>query len=236
VKLHIIMRFAPSFPPMEGRGKKARMLDDKEQSRYFQGIARRFLARRGAPFFLSAKDLDLISSWEQAGIPLPVVLEGIEKAFENHRKGRRERGKILSISFCRAQVRQAFEQCRDRKVGGTQKTAERREKRVLLRSEIDRFLKRPLPGLEFLRDIFLEAQEKLGRPDSPDEVLERLDEETERLLLANADAEERAAVEKEILAEHQRLGREELAAAVEIKLVKYLRDKHRVPYLSPFYY
>jgi hypothetical protein len=38
------------------------------------------------------------------------------------------------------------------------------------------------------------------------------------------------------LAEHQRLRREELAAAVEIKLVKYLRDKHRVPYLSPFYY
>ncbi len=212
------------------------MLDDKEQSRYFQGIARRFLARRGAPFFLSAKDLDVILSWEQAGIPLPVVVEGIERAFENRPRGRRERGKILSISFCQAQVMQAFEQFRDRNVGGKQKAAKCREKKALLRSEIDRFLKLQPSGLEFLRDIFLEAQEKVGRPDTPDEVFEELDEETERLLLANAAAEERAFVEKEILAEHQHLGREELAAAVEIKLVKYLRGKHRIPYLSPYYY
>ena len=37
---------------------------------------------RGAPLILSAAEVDLIAAWEKAGLPLDVVLEGIERTFE----------------------------------------------------------------------------------------------------------------------------------------------------------
>lgn len=212
------------------------MSENSEKSRYFQEITRRFLARRGAPFFLSARDLDLISSWEKAGIPLPVVLEGIEKAFENYRAGPEKKSKIHSLTFCKAQVARAFERHRERKVGRIRKTAERSDKRIRVQSEVEKFLKRIPPEADFLKSIYLEAQKKVAGLSFPDEDLERLDEDVERLLSANASAHEREAIEKEILAEHYRWTGEELEKAAEIKLVKYLRDKYGIPYLSPYYY
>jgi len=213
-----------------------KMSDDEERSRYFQEIARTFLARRGAPFFLSAKDLDVVSSWEQAGIPLPVVVEGIEKAFENYRSGAGKKSRVLAISFCGAQVTRAFERSRDRKVGGRRTALERRDKRAFVRAEVEEFLKRIPSSLDFLKDIYLEAQKIMADPDMADEILERLDGEVENLLMIQAPASDRATMEKEILAEHKRLSREEVAAAAKIKLLKHLRDKYKVPYLSPFYY
>lgn len=55
-------------------------------SKYFQSIALHFFKHRGAPFFLSSKELDYIAGWEKMGIPLHVVLEGIERSFESYRR------------------------------------------------------------------------------------------------------------------------------------------------------
>ena len=74
---------------------------------YYQTIAREFFERRGAPFFLSPKDVALIARWEKARVPLDAVLEGMEKAFANYRKGGRSAG-ALTLAFCEYQVRKAF--------------------------------------------------------------------------------------------------------------------------------
>jgi hypothetical protein len=212
-------------------------MSETDDSRYFQEIARRFLAGRGAPFFLSAKDLDLVASWERAGIPLQVVLEGIERAFENHRTGASKRDKVLSLGFCRAQVERAFDRFRERNVGGVRAGAMRPDKRVLLRTEIKKFLERIPPEIGPLKDIYLEALKKIdGGPAVADDDLEHLERETERLLLKIAGPADRSAVETEILAEHKRLSREALAEAVRVKILKRLRDAYKIPYLSPYYY
>ena len=211
-------------------------MSETVSERYFQGIARHFLERRGAPFFLSAKDLDLISAWEQTGVPLPIVLEGIEKAFAARRAGAQTRGKVLALSFCRAQVESAFERERDRKVGGTRQPPGRSDKWTRIRAEVEGFLKSLPSGLVPLRPIFLEAREELAKSAVSDEALERLEAELEKILAARSGAEERAAAQSEILAKHKSLGGAALAAAVDLKLVKRLRDRHRIPYLSPFYY
>lgn len=211
-------------------------MSETDSDRYFQEIARHFLERRGAPFFLSAKDLDLISAWERAGVPLPIILEGIEKSFAARRAGAAMRGKVLSLSFCRAQVESAFERERDRKVGGTRQPPERSDKWTRIRAEVEGFLKSLPNGLGPLKPIFLEARKELARSVVSDEALERLEADLERILSAQAGEDERAAARREILAEHKDLRGEALSAAVDLKLVKRFRDRRRIPYLSPFYY
>jgi len=210
------------------------MADDR--SRYFQEIARHFLARRGAPFFLSAKDLDLVSSWERAGIPLPVVLEGIESALDGPRAGSSPKGKVMSLSFCRRAVERAFGQHRDRKVGGSGRASGSRDKRALILPEVEKFLARIPPEVSFLGAVYSKAREMVSGPNRPDEELERLDEEVRGLLSARAASADREAVRKELVSEYRHLGPKELETALEIKLVKVLRDRYRIPYLSPFYY
>jgi hypothetical protein len=209
---------------------------DQEKSLYFQKIARHFLAWRGAPFFLSAKDLDLISAWEEAGLPLPVVLEGIDKAFENHRLRRAKADKILSLSFCSGQVSKAFEQFRDRKVGIGRKVASREDKRRRLRTEIERFLARLPADVLFLEDLFHEARQKIAGSDFDEIEMEDLDEKVEELLLTRADQDDRDKVKKEILAERRLVAGDELARVLDITVVRRLRERFKIPHLSLFYY
>jgi hypothetical protein len=209
---------------------------DEERSVYFQSIARHFLARRGAPFFLSAKDLNLIAAWEEARIPLPVVIEGIEKAFENFRRRPQKKEKVLSLLFCQAQVLKAFELDRDRRVGQRRRFEPRDDKRRRARAETEKFLARLPRDISFLKDVFLEALEKMAETEMSEEHLERLDECVERLLVTHADVGDQKTVGGEIQVEYRNLGRQERERIFEIRLVKHLRDKYKIPYLSFFYY
>ena len=121
--------------------------------------------RRGAPFFLSPKDVGLIARWEKMRVPLDAVLEGMEMAFENFRKGGRS-AKILTLGFCEYQVMKAFGRHAERKAGGARKTVSRDEKRNKLVREIERFLGAVPPGFEDLRASFERAL-VLVRPPRP---------------------------------------------------------------------
>jgi len=210
--------------------------DDQEQSLYYREIARHFLARRGAPFFLSAKDLDLVSSWAAAGVPLEVVLEGVDKAFEIFRMKQHRAEKILSLSFCSAQVLRAFEQQRDRKIGRRGKTVSRQEKRDRAQAEIERFLAGIPAEVLFLKEVYEEARQKMADGDIPDERLEELEEKVEGLLLVHAGEEGRVSLKKEIRAEGRRPAKGEWNRVMDTLLIKHLRGKYKIPYLSLFYY
>ena len=105
-----------------------------------------------------------------------------------------------------------------------------------IRAEVEGFLKRLPNDLGPLKPIFLEALKELARSAVSEEALEGLEAALERVLPAQAGEDERAAARKEILAEHKGLRGDALAAAVDLKLVKRFRDRHRIPYLSPYYY
>lgn len=211
-------------------------MKNKERSWYFQAIADTFFARRGAPFFLSAKDLDLISSWESLGMPLSVVREGIEKAFENLRDRHRGKTKVLSLSFCQRSVLKAFDQYRERKVGHKKRIRTRDEKRKKIKSEIQRFLVHLPPQLSYLREVYLEAKKKVGENPVDEDALEEMDEKVDGLLLASCPDKKKDLMRQELMAENRSLPVEELERIFEIKMVKILRDKFKVPYLSFYYY
>jgi hypothetical protein len=183
-----------------------------ERDRYFQEISRAFLARRGAPFFLSPKDLELIASWEKAGVPLALVLEGIERAFAPKPAGAAPLGKVLTLAFCQNQVRKLFELCRDRRVGNTGRVVSgRSEKRQRALAEVDEFLARGSspPGIDA---IARRARIVLAAEGADEEALERLDEEADAALSAGASERDRT------------------------RRIKTLREKYRMPYFALFYY
>lgn len=199
---------------------------------YYRAISRAFFARRGAPFFLSASDLALVAEWEGRGIPLAVVLEGVERAFDGGEPGRRPAGKVLSLAFCGPQVERAFARHRDRRTGAAARVAPRAEKRARAASEVARFLGRLPPGLEALGPIFESAAAALAAEPPDEEALEGLDERADEALVRFAAGEDRAAAEREAAASRAR-DRDALAATL---LAKAMRARHRVPYVSLYYY
>ncbi len=83
---------------------------------YFTEIEDHFQKRRGALLLLSTLDWVLIETWREAGLPLEVVLRGVDAAFDKHdlRQGRAAaRGKRLrpvnGLAWCAQAVIDAAE-------------------------------------------------------------------------------------------------------------------------------
>jgi hypothetical protein len=206
------------------------------RSFYFQEIARTFFGLRGAPFVLSSSDMVTVSSWEERGIPLRIVLEGMERAYEKHRKKAVGGRKMSSLSFCENEILRAYAEYRDRAVGRAEKGESREDKRKRIRAEVERFLTSLPPETGFLREVFREAQAVLSRKGASEDILERLDARVEELITRGANDAVRSQVEKRVAAGFPGRPEEELRGIVLIELVKRWREKFRVPYLSYFYY
>ncbi|MGB7296777.1 MAG: hypothetical protein WBC70_14420 [Candidatus Aminicenantales bacterium] len=208
----------------------------EKQSHYYQQIARAFFARRGAPYVLSSQDMVTISSWEEARIPLQVVLEGIERAFERSCSQRARGRRMFSLSSCRTEVTKAHAEFRDRRVGRDRKDSSRDEKRKKVRFEVRRFLDSLPPEGEFLREVYREALAAVSRKNVVEDTLERLDEEVETLILRAAEADERGKMEIAVRPGFPGPPDAPVEEISRIQLIKQWRERFRIPYLSLFYY
>jgi hypothetical protein len=208
----------------------------EDKSFYFQEIARFFFSLRGAPFVLSSRDMVTIASWEEKRIPLHVVLEGMERAFERYKKRAAGGRRMSSLSFCEPEILKAGAEFRDRGIGRPERGESRERKRKRIRAEVKRFLESSPPKAGFLGHVYREAQAVLGRRSAPEDALERLDAKVEDLITREADAAFRAEVEKRVGADFGGHPPEELRRIAAIEMVKRWRERHRVPYLSTFYY
>lgn len=206
------------------------------RSKYFQSIALHFFRHRGAPFFLSSKELDYIARWEEMGIPLHVVLEGIERSIEIYKRKPWRKAKIQSLAFCDLQVLKAFEQDRERKVGHKKRIVERHEKRNRAKAEVERFLEKIPQQTSYLQEAYSLAQKVLSQSHFDEEKLERIEGKIEELLWKNSLDEEKERVKRRIAKDYKFKEEEEFERIFKIKLVKVLRDKYKIPYISLFYY
>lgn len=211
-----------------------------QESRYFQTIAHCFFEQRGAPFFLSSKELGLITAWKNKGIPLHVVLEGINNAFLSYRSKPGRKSKVLSLQFCQKKVQKAFASYKERKVGGSAQNAypklERENKTETIKKEITRFLNQLPSQLEYLRGVYARAQNILSSLGVDEEKLEEMEKKIENLLWSNAPEEDRERIKKNIGVEYKIEDEQDFNRIYRVKLIKYLRDKYKVPYISPYYY
>ncbi len=170
------------------------------------------------------------------GVPLHVVLEGIERSFDSYRRKPGLKSKIQSLAFCDLQVLKAFEQERERKVGHKKRIVERQEKRDRARAEVERFLTKIPRQVGYLKEAYALAQKLLSQGHFDEEELERIERKIEKLLWKNSADEEKAGVKRVILKDYEFKQEEEFERIFKIKLIKVLRDKYKIPYISLFYY
>src|SRR5919112_2801081 len=83
---------------------------------YFTEIEEAFIRRRGKHLLVSPLDWSLMESWKKMGIPLHVVLRGIEKAFDSYESRPRNRS-VKTLYYCQEEVEAQFKEWLELKAG-----------------------------------------------------------------------------------------------------------------------
>lgn len=205
---------------------------------YYQTIEKFFIDLRGAPFFLSSKELDIISKWEERGIPLRVVLEGIKGSFEQRGNRRGKRRRPYKLDYCHSFVMRAFDLHQDREVGRKKSSVLRgeKERKIKILLEVERFLADIPEELQPLMPIYAKLHKKLAGGEASEEELEKAEEIIERLIEENLSAAQTDAITAEIRSEFGRISGAKFEQIFRVKALKTEREKHKIPHVSPFYY
>jgi hypothetical protein len=86
-----------------------------EEHSYWQQIEQYFVEKRGSALMLSPKDWPLVSSWEERHVPLDVVYEGIDRAFERFEEqhGTASHRTLTSLHSCKHWIEKAWERWKE---------------------------------------------------------------------------------------------------------------------------
>jgi len=232
---------------------------------YFTEIEDYFWRKRGAHLLVSPLDWVIVETWQKAGIPLPAVLKGIDRAFEAWGRSRRAAGgrQLKSLAYCVDAVLDAAAEAQEAAAGtGPDVRAARPTAEPFSRDELKRYLERNAARVRAaaekrrathaalaarLDETAKRIDEALPLLDSPAaldlEDLERrltvLEEKLSAALAADADDESMLAVRREMdrsLAPYRRkMSAEQLAQLERQYIQKRLFEQFDLPRLSLFY-
>jgi hypothetical protein len=85
---------------------------------YFTEIEDAFVRRRGKHLFLSPLDWAVMETWQQQGIPLHIVLRGVEKSFDSFEARPRKRT-VKSLLYCQEEVEAQYAEWIEARVGAS---------------------------------------------------------------------------------------------------------------------
>ena len=85
---------------------------------YFTEIEDAFVRRRGKHLFLSPMDWALMETWKQQGIPLHIVLRGVEKSFDSYEARPRKRS-VKTLLYCQEEVEAQYAEWVEAHVGSS---------------------------------------------------------------------------------------------------------------------
>ena len=88
---------------------------------YFTEIEDAFVRRRGKHLFLSPLDWALMETWKQQGIPLHIVLRGVERSFDSFEARPRKRS-VKSLLYCQEEVEAQYAEWMEARVGAPEQT------------------------------------------------------------------------------------------------------------------
>jgi hypothetical protein len=91
---------------------------------YFTEVEDAFVRRRGKHLLVSSLDWALIETWKQIGIPLHVVLSGIERAFDRW-EARPQKRAIKSLLYCQEEIEAQYAEWMEARVGVTEGASEK---------------------------------------------------------------------------------------------------------------
>jgi hypothetical protein len=85
---------------------------------YFTEIEDAFVRRRGKHLFLSPMDWAIMETWKEQGIPLHIVLRGVEKSFDSYESRPRKRT-VKSLLYCQEEVEAQYAEWVEARVGAS---------------------------------------------------------------------------------------------------------------------
>jgi hypothetical protein len=88
---------------------------------YFTEIEDAFIRRRGKHLLLSPMDWALIEGWKARGVPLHVVLRGVEQSFDSYEAKPRRRS-VKSLFYCQEEVEAQYAEWLESQLGATAPT------------------------------------------------------------------------------------------------------------------
>lgn len=215
--------------------KKSMIDQNSGQEQYYQTIARLLFSLRGAPFILSAREIGVIEEWEEHQVPLNIVLEGIKSAYEYFRRNQSFR-KSFTLTFCNRFVSFAYHQYRERRIGqkGTDETREKKIKRI--KAQVKSFLSDLSKEMSYLKALYQDILDDLSAENLDENVLEKRDEQVDQLLLERAPEGSIEKYKKEVSTQYRVTQESEKIQIARRKYLQNVRKKHKIPYVSLFYY
>lgn len=232
---------------------------------YYTEIEEYFWRKRGAHLLVSPLDWAIVETWQKAGIPLPAVLKGIDRAFESWSRSRRgSSGRPLkTLAYCVDAVLDAAAEAQEAAAGtGPQAASSGPAREAFSRDELRKYFERNAQRLRKAAEkqraerpvlaarleetaARLEQMPPLLDPVAPLDLedLERrltvLEEKLSAALSADADENELVAIRREMdrsLAPYRRkMSAEQLAQLERQYVQKRLYEYFDVPRLSLFY-
>lgn len=85
---------------------------------YFTEVEEYFVRKRGRNLLISPLDWCLVELWRDTGIPLHIVLRGIERSFES--TARRQKSSPNTLFYCHQAILEAFQEYQDAMVGASE--------------------------------------------------------------------------------------------------------------------
>lgn len=232
---------------------------------YYTEIEEYFWRKRGAHLLVSPLDWAIVETWQKAGIPLPAVLKGIDRAFESWTRSRRAAGgrQLKSLAYCVDAVLDAAAEAQEAAAGsGPEVKAARPSAEPFSRDELKNYVTRNASRIRAaaekrktthaalaarLEEIAARLEEALPLLDSPGvldlEDIERrltiLEEKLAAVLSAEADEDAMLAIRREMdrsLAPYRRkMAAAQLSQLERQYTQKRLFEQFDLPRLSLFY-
>jgi hypothetical protein len=231
---------------------------------YFTEIEEHFWKMRGAHLLVSPLDWAIVETWQKAGIPLPVVLKGIDRAFESWERSKRAAGgrQLKSLAYCVDAVLDTAAEAQEASAGAGPESGKARSAEPFSRDELHKYIARNSQRLrtsgdkwsarkpslaQRLREAATRVEEATALIDTPGaldlEELERrltvLEEKLSAALSADADEETMVQIRREMdrsLAPYRRkMSGAQLAQLERQYMQKRLFEQMDVPRLSLFY-
>jgi hypothetical protein len=221
---------------------------------YFSEIEETFNRRRGKHLFLSPLDWALIETWQSSGVPLHVVLRGIEKVFDGVDSQPKRKRSVKSLMYCREEIEAQHQEWLDRQIGknGSAESAEtatgsdafsreaisehleNSQAEIIAahskaKGDLRETLERVAARLSDLKTNFTDAE---SLEDALTDLEKLIDES---LIKTLSDDEMKGEIEKQLAAYRAQMDEQIYRQTFDLMLLKRLREKAAIPRLSLFY-
>jgi transcriptional regulator NrdR family protein len=217
---------------------------------YFTEIEETFIRRRGKHLLVSPLDWALIEAWQQRGVPLHIVLRGIENVFDSHEKKPNQKRTVKSLFYCKEEIEAQYAEWLESQVG--KNTEDENGKNELFSKEsVAAHLEKAAEDLAVkaeskngeLREVLERVINRLDELKNNYQTSELLEESLEKLdaLIDNAILNEfetgdlTREIEGQMSSYRNKMDPEVFGQTINLMVVKRLREGAEIPRLSLFY-